>query len=135
MNKPPRTVFITNMARDHEYAGAARYGALRPITSGNYPIYKTPRLLEEIVQALVDSDADDYLCISGSSIVAALCLWVWIEMHRKCNMLLFRPADGGSYLLRVLDRAEVRNEIEHTRDRLKGRPSISGVVRRDTKIS
>lgn len=131
--KPARTVYITNMSRSHEYASAAKYGALRPVTSGNYPIYKTPRLLEEIVQALTGSDFEDYLLISGSSIVASLCLWVWVEMHGKCNLLLFRPADGGQYLLRVLDRKEIRTEIEHTRDRIQGRPQISRVVRGDTK--
>jgi len=40
---------------------------MRPITSGNYAIFKTTRLLEEVVAALARSSETDYLAFSGSA--------------------------------------------------------------------
>lgn len=112
------TVFVSNMSRDHDYGKAAVFGAIRPITSGNYPIFKTGRLQEEIVTALIHSTEDDYLCLSGSSVVAGLCLAIWLTMHKKVNLLL-HDRRQGAYVPRTLNRDEMRLDIERARDKLQ----------------
>lgn len=114
------TVFVSNMAAEHDYSSALQYGALRPITSGNYPIYKTSRLIEEIASALAESSSDDHLLISGSSVVAALCAVVWLMYHNKVNILLW-DRGNGCYVERVIDKDSLRITIEQLVDRREGR--------------
>lgn len=89
MSDSKATVFLTNMAADHDYSPATRYGAIRPITRGNYPVFKTSRLIEEIATAIAQSEEGDYLLISGSAFVAALCMALWLSRHKSCQVLLY----------------------------------------------
>jgi hypothetical protein len=110
------TVFISNMSKDHDYTKAAIFGVVRPITSGNYPIFKTGRLAEEIIDALSQSVEDDYLLLSGSSVVAGLCMAIWLTKHKKVNLLL-HDRRQGAYVPRSLLRDELRLDIERARDK------------------
>lgn len=112
------TVFISNLGPGHDYSKAARWGAIRPVTQGNYPIFKTERLIEEIGQVLIHSAPTDYLLLSGSSIVAGLCQSVWLTLHPLCNLLLFdrKAPDGGAYVLRVVSRSQIELTLERQRD-------------------
>lgn len=112
------TVFITNMAPDHSYESAARYGAIRPVTSGNYPVFKTARLTEEIAAALIHSSSEDYLLFSGSSLIAGLCLTTWLMLHKECRALLYDRAQKG-YVPRVIRREEVQIQLEKAKDKLE----------------
>lgn len=113
----PATVFLSNMAADHNYASAARYGAVRPVTRGNYAVFKHVRLIEEIVDALVHSSKTDYLAISGSGFIAALCLSVWLLLHRECKVLLF-DAKQKAYVLRLIKRDMLIIAIEKAKDKV-----------------
>lgn len=107
-------VYISNMGPLHDYSRASVFGALAPITSGNYPIFKTGRLLEEITEKLIDSTADDFLLLSGSNTVAALCLAVWFAKHKRVRLLLFDRPNG--YVERVISREEIHLVIEQVED-------------------
>ena len=113
-----RTVFISNLSKAHNYEPAKSYGALRAITSGNYPIFKTTRLREEIVTALVCSQPDDYLLLSGSSVIAGLAMATWLIMHGKVNLLLYDRTERA-YVLRHFQREDTQKEIEAAHDRLE----------------
>jgi len=76
------------MSPQHSYDSASKYGAIRPVTSGNYPVFKTDRLIEEVVRSLTYSSRTDYLLFSGSSFVAGICMGVWLAMHKECHALL-----------------------------------------------
>ena len=123
------TVYISNMSKAHDYAKAAKFGAIRPITSGNYPIFKTTRLMEEIIEALSESTEDDYLLLSGSSVIAALCMLVWSQMHKRVAILLFDRRQDD-YVERVEVRAEIREAINKTIDKREGTPHDQPVLRR-----
>jgi len=113
-----KVVYISNMSPAHSYESASRYGAIRPVTSGNYPVHKTERLLEEIIQALVQSEEDDYLLLSGSSFIAALCLAVWFMLHKRCLALLWVPRQQ-EYILRTLKREDILTQIVKMQDKVK----------------
>lgn len=110
------------MAKNHDYSKASKFGAIRPVTSGNYPIFKTTRLMEEIIEALAESKDGDYLLLSGSSVIAALCMLVWMQMHKQVVVLLWDKRQDD-YVERNQSRADIRAEINKTRDRREGRPS------------
>lgn len=110
------TVWISNRSRDHTYDTAKKFGAIKYVTQGNYPIFKTARLREEIIGALVYSDPDDFLLLSGSSVIAGLCVAVWLALHGKAAILLYdRKKDD--YVMRSLDRDDLLKEIEKARDK------------------
>lgn len=106
------------MSRDHSYEAAAKYGAIRPITSGNYPIFKTTRLVEELIDALAASKDTDYLLLSGSSVVAGLALAIWLMMHKKVQLLL-HDRRQSAYVPRLFDRTTAMVQIEQARAKLE----------------
>lgn len=113
------TVFVTNKSTVHDYTSAMQYGALRFVTTGNYPIFKTMRLQESIIDVLVHSNKDDYLLFSGSSVVAALCMLIWVKMHGYANILLWDRTQD-KYVTRVIEGGKLEINIEQARD-LAGR--------------
>lgn len=119
MNK---TVYITNKSSTHDYASAAKLGALRFVTIGNYPIFKTDRLQEEIITALTYSQKSDYLLFSGSSVVAGMCMAVWLELHGEANILLWDRTDD-IYVERLIQKSRLKIELESARDLAEGRSS------------
>lgn len=109
------TVFITNMAADHHYESAAKFGALRPVTRGNFPFFKHLRLQEEIAETLIHSNKTDYLAFSGSGFIGALCLQIWLMLHKECRALLF-DRQQNAYVLRVVKRETLITNIEQAKD-------------------
>jgi len=112
------TVFITNMSPAHSYDSAARYGAVRPVTSGNYPVFKSERLMEEVIRSLAYSASNDYLLFSGSSFVAGICLAVWLHMHKECHALLWDPKQRA-YVPRIIKREDIQMQVEKIKDQLE----------------
>lgn len=114
----PATVFVTNMSPDHNYGSAEKFGALRPVTSGNYPVFKSARLLEEIASVLAYSSPTDFLLFSGSSFVAGICLATWLLKHKECHALLYDRTQRG-YVPRVVRKDDIIMQLEKTRDRME----------------
>lgn len=119
------TVFITNKSPSHEYSPASRYGAIRFVTMGNYPVFKTQRLQEEIIKVLVHSSPDDYLLLSGSSVIAALCMAIWLTMHPVVKLLMWDRAEN-EYVLRVIERSSIQLGVVEAQDVIAGLTSIPG---------
>jgi hypothetical protein len=110
-------VYVTNKSPTHDYVSATSYGALRFVTMGNYPVFKTARLIEEITTALVYSRPEDFILFSGSAVVSALVMSVWLEMHGKANVLLWDRVNS-KYVLRPIDRQNLAVGIEAAMDQL-----------------
>lgn len=114
------TVFVTNMSPAHSYDSATRYGAIRPVTSGNYPVFKSDRLMEEVARSLSYSQEFDYLLFSGSSLVAGMCLAVWLYQHSECKALLWDPRTKA-YVPRTIRKKDIAILVEKARDQQEGR--------------
>ena len=114
----PSVVFITNVDKQKSYSGAAEYGSIRAVTTGNYPIFKTSRLIEEIAAILIHSKPEDFLLISGSGTVAGLCLAMWLERHKVAKILIW---DSKKYSMRLIKRETLRGEIAQAEDALRQR--------------
>lgn len=110
-----QTVFVTNRSSTHVYDSAMKYGALRFVTSGNYPIFKTTRLQEEIIEALINSNEDDMLLFSGSAAIAGMCMSIWLELHKRVRVLLWDRTQD-LYVLREFTKQDIRLKIEQTAD-------------------
>lgn len=113
----PSVVFITNKSSTHEYSPAGKFGAIRFVTMGNYPIFKTRRLQEQIASVLVHSQPTDYLLLSGSSMIAALCLGIWLNIHKEARILMWDRSQN-EYVMRVVSTEEIRLDVETAVDQL-----------------
>lgn len=111
------TVFMSNQSRSHDYESAMRFGAIRAVTNGNYPIFNTTRLRQEITDALIHSKPTDFLLLSGSAVISGLCMQVWFMLHGRCKLLLWDRSEN-EYVLRDIVADDVRLDIERSRDRL-----------------
>ena len=117
MSEPP-TVYITNRSASHDYTSATKHGAIRFVTSGNYPVFKTSRLQEEVAEALAYSQPSDYLLLSGSSVVASICVAVWLEMHSTCHILIWDRVQDV-YVLRIISKSEIAQLVAEVANRLQ----------------
>lgn len=113
----PRTVYISNKARNQNYKAAEEFGSVVFVTQGKFPIFKTNLLRGEIIKVLLWSEEDDYLLLSGSTVVAGLCLMIWLMLHKQCKLLLHDPKMG--YIPRKFSREEVMMEVETLRDKME----------------
>lgn len=118
---PNSVVFITNKSISHDYSAAEEFGALKFVTMGNYPIFKIDRLTEEVIESLLHSKPTDYLLLSGTAVVAGLCMMIWIELHGKAKILLWDRADSV-YVLKEIVRKDIRLEIERVRAQAEAAP-------------
>lgn len=114
------TVYISNKASQHNYTPAATWGAIKPVTSGNYSIFKTIRLRDEVIKVLLNSEKTDFLLLSGSSIIAGICMSVWLLMHDEVKLLLFDRKER-KYVVRTLSKHDIKLAIEEALDEARRR--------------
>lgn len=83
-----RRVWVTNYA-GHDYEKAKPFGELCYLTKGYISFQSLDRVKFTLAQALIDSSPDDYLLLSGTSIVCVIAAVLFYAMHRRLNLLNF----------------------------------------------
>ena len=84
------TIWIVNAA-GHAYDKAVELipsGELRPLTLGDVNPLRVDRLSKNIARGIVKFvKPDDYMLISGTPILNAITLSLWLIHHDSCNVL------------------------------------------------
>lgn len=93
-------VFIPNTSA-HDYTDAERYGCLVPLTKGNLDLGNTSRIFREVEESIRKSSPDDYILISGASIVNGIVCGLFACLHGKLNLLVYRR--NGKYIERNIN--------------------------------
>ena len=112
------TVWVTNFA-GHIYEKAQQYGRLKKITVGYIRFDSLDRLKFQIANELTQSNADDYLLISGAAIICVISAVIWMTMHGKVKLLYwdkFANNKEGGYRVMVLTLSslhELLNVLEY----------------------
>lgn len=97
-------VFIVNKGA-HNHDDAKRFGKLVYMTEGAINRYATSRMYREFCYHLCDSKPEDYILITGLTVMASIACSVFARIHGKINLLLFRPSRDsyeGHYVERVV---------------------------------
>lgn len=94
-----RKVFVTNRG-GHNYRDAERFGKLVFITEGSQNRFAASVLYRAAVDALKDSNPDDYILVTSMNVLNSIVSAVFSRMHGRLNLLLFR---NGRYEARELD--------------------------------
>lgn len=78
----------------HNYKDAERFGRIMPMTTGSVNPFNPDRLMVMISHRLRVASAEDYLGISGSPLLNALALAMWLRRFGTCNVLLWSHRDS-----------------------------------------
>lgn len=77
----------------HDYKDAERFGRIMPMTTGSINPFNPDRLMVMISNRLRVAAVEDYLAVSGSPILNALALAMWLHRFGECNVLLWSHRD------------------------------------------
>lgn len=80
-------VFIINNMT-HDYTSAEKYGELVNVTEGKMPIFKTDTMRKILQDKLVDFTSEDYLLISGPTLMCIMAYQVALDILESRRVLL-----------------------------------------------
>lgn len=83
-----KRVYITAEG-SHDYSLAKSHGELTLLLKGKINVFASDKLYKDIEAALVDSNPDDHLILSGNMLSAAIAFQIFMEKHGKVNVLIF----------------------------------------------
>lgn len=83
-----KKVYITNVA-GHDFTPAKSYGELRFITTGYVSFQSLDRVKADIAQSILESDPEDWLCLTGVPILQVVSAVAWFYKHGKVNLLVW----------------------------------------------
>lgn len=100
-------VWLTNEG-GHDYKDAEKYGRVMPITTGSVNPFNPDRLMVMISHRLRVASPDDFVAVSGSPLLVALVITMWLTRFGTCNVLLWSHRDGGYKHLVISQESVVR---------------------------
>lgn len=105
------TVWICNEA-GHDYKDAEQYGEVKPLTLGNVNPLQLDRLNWHIARGIARyASPEDYLLISGTPMVNASALLIWLLKFREAKVLQW-DAKRRKYVLSTITLDHIETIIE-----------------------
>ena len=97
-------VYIINKGA-HDCSDAQRFGTLVYMSEGSVSRFSTATVYRDFAYHLCDSKPEDYILITGLSVMVGIACGIFASLHGKLNLLLFKPGRGGEqgfYIERVI---------------------------------
>lgn len=95
------SVYVLN-DMTHDYSTAERHGELVYVTEGRFPIFKTDTLINKLKEELKDFADEDFLLISGPSLLAIYSVPMLLKRLGVIKLLVF-DAKQQSYVVRHIN--------------------------------
>lgn len=110
------TIWIANSAGHSGYEKAKEItgpdAQIKPLTLGSINSLHVDRLMWELARGIANFvKREDYLIFSGTAIIPAAALVLWLEMHGECNVLLWYAAKK-KYILHTITKDNVQNILD-----------------------
>jgi len=93
-----QTVFVVNKG-GHDYMDATRFGRVAYLSEGSINKYSISKMYRTFAGRLKQSQAEDYIVISGLTVMACIACACFGHLHKRLNLLLFK---SGRYVERRL---------------------------------
>jgi hypothetical protein len=87
----------------HDYSAAAQYGTLNIVTEGIVPIFKIDALTDTVRNGLKEFKQDDFLLVSGPSVLGMIALGLLFTKYDAINLLV-HDARSQKYVPRYLSK-------------------------------
>ena len=100
-------VFVVNRS-GHDFSNATKYGELVFLSEGAISRYATTDIYRGFAAILDrDSEPNDYILITGLTVMSCIACMIMTSLHGKVNMLMYR---NGNYVDRTLVVGELLNK-------------------------
>lgn len=100
-----KRVFVVNRGC-HDHSDAERFGKLVFLSEGAINRYAVANMYREFVHHLKESTKDDFILITGLSVMSSLACSIFARMHGRVNLLLYKasrtPEVDGHYVERTV---------------------------------
>lgn len=110
MTRP--TVYIVNKGC-HDYFLAEPFGEIIFLSEGSFSRFSTGKIFRAFEEKLKDSKPEDYILISGLSVMNSIACSIFARRHGRINLLLYNsgPNRKQGYVERtvVLDEEQVES--------------------------
>lgn len=108
-------VFVSNAA-GHDYKAAERYGELIFVIKGYISFQSLDRVKYTIAKRIETATADDWLCISGTSVINVIAALIWFRRFGIVKLLVwdkkYENQNGGRYRELIITRENIDNVLE-----------------------
>uniref|UniRef100_A0A6M3K8K4 Uncharacterized protein n=1 Tax=viral metagenome TaxID=1070528 RepID=A0A6M3K8K4_9ZZZZ len=97
------TVYVVNKG-SHDHSDAERYGEIRYLTKGKVSRYATNNMWREFFPTLKDSKPEDYILVTGLTVMNIVATSIFSSLHGKINLLLYKGPtrdEPGRYVERT----------------------------------
>lgn len=96
-------VYIVNHGC-HDHSDAERFGKLIFLSEGAVNRYAVAVMYREFIEKMKDSKPEDYILLTGLSVMSSLACAIFARKHGRLNMLLYKatraPGEEGHYVER-----------------------------------
>jgi len=93
-----QNVYVVNKS-NHDFTSAKKFGKLVYLSVGKMSRYEPNKMARQFEDVLKGSSEEDYLLMSGLSMMNSIAVAIFVQKHRRLNLLLFKD---GRYLERNL---------------------------------
>ena len=87
-------VFVVNRG-GHNHTDAERFGELIFMSEGTINRYAVSQMYRQFVDHMKDSTEDDFILLTGLSVMASVACSVFARIHGRLNLLLFKSSQSG----------------------------------------
>lgn len=94
-------VYVLNKS-SHDFSGAEQYGKLYYLSEGPINRFATNKMYRLFSEGLEKSHKEDYILLSGLTVMAVIACVIFVTKHKCLNLLIFR-AETHTYAERRLD--------------------------------
>ena len=97
-------VYIVNKG-GHNHEDAQRFGELVALSEGNINRFAANSIYRRFVTLLRNSSPEDYILITGLSIMSSIACSIFGRLHGRLNLLLYKTTRGereGYYVERTI---------------------------------
>lgn len=95
----------------HDYSDLERFGRIIPLTTGSVNIFNPDRLMVGMGHHINMAKDSDYLVISGSPLLNAIAVAMWLAKFQHVN-LLQHSIRQGKYLFIQVRRAAIEANLK-----------------------
>jgi hypothetical protein len=95
VSKNKKNVYILSRST-HDYSPAKVFGNIKYLSSGPLGRYNVTNMARLFTEVLKHSNPDDYILITGMTVMSCIACAIFVAKHGRLNLLLFR-ADPGNH--------------------------------------
>lgn len=98
-------VYVVNKGC-HDHSDAERFGKLVYLSHGAINRYATSNMFREFMPKLSNSNKEDYILITGLTVMSSMACAIFAMLHKRLNLLLYKSTrkegEAGRYVERTM---------------------------------